>query len=453
MRKNTFKMMGKLTIVTVALFVLLGNVGFSSLHADEVGTQINQDYEGENVKSTLAIQLDEETNLLVNIDNESVVQTQHGNKLYDLSSVTINRHRRKIKVEYYVGNYLTNQLVGTDEGYADYKDYVGRYLMSVAELNTKFGASTPATYKLVPYELGTSFPYVPEYDGSEDAMVVKVLVAEVKKYNVAVSKYQNRQDVQNPNPIGKTKAVIDSLSEYWRVNTLTTSFNAIIGQTVNLKNVSQATDTLTKSGRVGTLSVHGLYDPADMKLVSTDSLYVSDNLPAALSIGVFYEVADYGSPVVNPGTSNSTTSGAGIGFAGNVVTWKTPVASETLDLQDVDDVQKLNAYPFNAAEDPFDNPEHVLQNLPANWALGHKLSIDYTYVYNSDIVPITPKPEEKETPNPEVDKKEIISAQEAITKKVALSTGDKNNLSLLLALLGLSSIVGIITIYRKISNK
>lgn len=456
MKKNIFSISGKLAIFMIALFMLFGNAGFSSLYADEVGTLINQDYEGENVQSTTVIQPDVETNLLVNAENDSLVQTQHGNKLYDLDSVTINRHRQKIKVEYYVGNYETSQFLGTDEGYADYDDYIGEYLMKATELNAKFSGSIPTNYRLVPYELGTYFSYVPAYNGSDEPIVIKVLVAEVKRYNVSVSKYQNRQDVQNPNPIGQTKASIDTLTQYWRVNTLSTSFNAIVGQTVNLKNVSQPADTLTQGGRVGTLSAHGLYDPTSMELVSTDSLYVNSSLPTSLSMGVFYEVADYGSPVVNPGSSSSMTSGAGIGFIGNIVTWKSPVVSENLSLQNEVDAQKLSAYPFNLADDPFNEPEHELWYPPTNWALGHKLSIDYNYVFNSDITPVTPEPEDKETPKPGVDKKEeMISAQEVVAKKSTVNTGDSNNIFPLLSLLALSSAAGIIVIYQKLklSNK
>ncbi|AMP19780.1 hypothetical protein AZF37_00070 [endosymbiont 'TC1' of Trimyema compressum] len=63
------------------------------------------------------------------------------------------------------------------------------------------------------------------------------------------------------------------------------------------------------------------------------------------------------------------------------MTWKSEKVSEILFTSNGTNFQKLSAYPFHLAADPFDNPEYPATYwTPANFALGHK--IELTYYYN-----------------------------------------------------------------------
>lgn len=347
---------------------------------------------GENLEikqEAKTFQEDVTSNLMVDSEGRDLVNLTQDKKLYELDKVEITRYRQKVRIEYYLGDYASNSFIGADEGYGDYDDSVSDYVMTIPSINEKFGQSIPTAYRLVPYSATDRSVYsdVPAYSGTDETYTVKVLIAEVKRYSVSAAKYQNRQDLPaQPNPIGKSKSAIEGLSEYWKVNTLSTSFNAVVGQEINLKNVGGFDDTYTSRGRMGELSYYGMYDSSG-NFTDLSTFVVPSGLTGTVSLAGFYAVDDLGSAVVNPGSSSSMTSGAGIGFYGNDLTWKSEKVSELLLLSDSTQAQKLAAYPFHLAEDPFDEPEYPATYwTPANFALGHRLDITYYYTQTGTLL-------------------------------------------------------------------
>lgn len=165
-----------LLLVTVSLFstpVLAANNEF----------KVTSDYAGQQVESTRNLARDVESNLLTDALGVDLVNVQHGNGLYELSSIEVARYRQKVRIEYYLGDYTQSTFIGADEGYADYYDSVSDYVMNVATINQTFSQTIPTTYKLVPYSATDRSVYtdVPAYDGTDSTYTVKVLVAEVKK--------------------------------------------------------------------------------------------------------------------------------------------------------------------------------------------------------------------------------------------------------------------------------
>lgn len=364
-----------LLLVTVSLFstpVLAANNEF----------KVTSDYAGQQVESTRNLARDVESNLLTDALGVDLVNVQHGNGLYELSSIEVARYRQKVRIEYYLGDYTQSTFIGADEGYADYYDSVSDYVMNVATINQTFSQTIPTTYKLVPYSATDRSVYtdVPAYDGTDSTYTVKVLVAEVKKYSVSAKKYQNRQDLSaQPNPVGKSRTDIEALTEYWQVNSLSTSFSAVVGQEIDFKSVGQFSDIYTSSAREGHLAYYGMYDAAGI-FTETSKFVVPADLTGTVQLAAFYAVDDLGSPAVKPGNSSSMTGGASIGFSGVVPDWKTERVSETLTLADDAAKTKLAAYPFHAAADPFDAPEYPSYWwTPANFALEHRIELTYNY--------------------------------------------------------------------------
>ena len=240
----------------------------------------------------------------------------------------------------------------------------------------------PTTYKLAPYSKTDHSVYqdIPAYTGTDETLTIKVLIAEVKKYNVSAVKYQNRQDLtEQPNPIGKAKTTIEALGEYWKVNGLSTNFSAIVGQEIDFKDVGQFTDTYVAGSRVGDLKYFGMYD-ASGNFVETSKFVVPAGLTGTVNLASFYAVDDLDTPAVKPSYSSSMTSGAGVGFIGDELTWKSEKVTELLSVSDSANYQKPGAYPFQLAEDPFDNPEYQSDYwTPENFALGHKIELTYYY--------------------------------------------------------------------------
>ncbi|TLG77228.1 InlB B-repeat-containing protein [Culicoidibacter larvae] len=359
-------------------------VSFFSLPVQAANDEFKviSDYAGQEVESTRGLDRDVETNLLTDALGVDLVDVQQGTGLYQLTSIEVARYRQKVRIEYYLGDYTQSTFIGADEGYADYYDSVSDYVMNVATVNQTFGQTIPTTYKLVPYSATDRSVYsdVPAYDGTDSTYTVKVLVAEVKRYNVSAKKYQNRQDLPaQPNPVGKSRTDIEALTEYWQVNSLSTNFNAVVGQEIDFKSVGQFSDTYTSSARVGQLAYYGMYDAAG-NFTETSKFVVPADLSGTVLLAGFYAVDDLGSPAVKPGNSSSMTGGASIGFTGSVPTWKNARISETLDLTDAAAKAKLSAYPFHAAEDPFDAPEYPSYWwTPANFALEHRIELTYNY--------------------------------------------------------------------------
>ncbi|MDF9825064.1 hypothetical protein M2475_001485 [Breznakia sp. PF5-3] len=437
-------------IVTVSIIGICSTVLGGNVHADEKGVQIQYDYDGTTVSSNRTIKEDETTNLLNDEQGNNLQQKEYNDKQYDLKEISISRYRQKVRIEYYVGNYNASTFIGADEGYADYEDYIGDYIKKIGDINAMFNQNLPMNYMVVPYNQNESFSYISEYEQTEDPYVVKVLVAEVKKYNVSAIVYQNRQDKMNPDPIGMTKAEIDSMNDFWKVYTLNTSFTAVVGQSINLKYVGQFYDTTTYSNRKGTLKHMGFYDNTNT-YGDSSIITITDATSTSLDIAGFYEVEDYGNPAVKPSSSSAVTSGSSIGFSGNTVTWKTPVVTETLKIEDDVHMHKLSAYPFHLDDDPFDHPEYILYYLSDNWILAHKLTITYHYESDEELVitPVDSKPKDS-TKLPVNDTKEDskrISMQ-------SVKTSDASDINHQFLLLGFAMMIIISVVsYQKYTRK
>ena len=262
------------------------------------------------------------SSLLVDKEGKDLQNIQKGKGLYELDQVGIIRYCHKVRIEYYAGDYLNSSLIGAEEGYADYGDYISDYMLKIPAINEKFGVSIPTNYKLAPYSKTdrTVYQAIPAYTGSDETLTVKVLVAEVKKYSVSAIKYQNRQDLsEQPNPVGKSKTNIEVLTEYWKVNGLSTSFSAIVGQEIDFKNVGDFTDSYAAGSRVGNLKYYGMYDASE-NFVETSKYVVPAGLTGTVNLAGFYAVDDLGTPANKPSYSSSMTSGAGVGFAGDELT-------------------------------------------------------------------------------------------------------------------------------------
>lgn len=374
--------LNKLNKITVLAFIIL-TVFFTSNSINaisEVQVSVTNNYEKDTVQANRIIKYDALSNLLLDNEGNDIEKVKYKGLNYDLSKVDITRYRQKVRIEYYLGDYTQSSLIGTDSGYADYDDSVRSYVKSIAKVNEDFNQTIPTTYKMVNYseQDRTAYAYIPSYSEVKDEFVVKVLIAQVKTYTVSAYEYRNKQDKQNPNPIGKTRSEIDTLTDYWRFSSLSTNFSGVVGQTIDLKDVSQYSDSLTIAGKSGKLVHMGTYN-SNSEFFETNSLVITDSLTGPVILAGFYEVEDYGSEVKNPGSSSSMTSGGSIGFVGPSNEWKSPTVTESLSINKLENYNKLKQYPFNLDDDPFDNPEHILDWLDNNWILNHKLNITYSY--------------------------------------------------------------------------
>ncbi|MEG0283772.1 MAG: InlB B-repeat-containing protein [Erysipelotrichales bacterium] len=355
----------------------------NSTNSWEVST--NNHYDKNIVSQKNKIEKDVTTNLLMDKDNNNLEIIKQGDKEFKLEKIDLTRYRQKLEIEYYLGDYTSNTLIGKDSGYTDYDDSISSYIKSIVKVNEDFNQNIPSTYKFVnhPDSQVHAQSYIPTYT-SDEPIKVKVLIAEVKKYKVTAYKYQNRQGIVNPSPIGKTRNELSTSDNFWIVNSLFTSFQAIDGQKVSLKNVGQFSENYEKSGRKGVLQTYGLHNANDDALSAQEFITVDASTPASIYVSGSYEVDDYDQPQKNPGTSSSTTSGGSIGFIGRANEWKNELVKESLQLDTVADYDKLKAYPFNLDGDPFNNPEHTITYVPDNWFLNHKVVLDYYY---KDITP------------------------------------------------------------------
>ncbi|AMP19779.1 hypothetical protein AZF37_00065 [endosymbiont 'TC1' of Trimyema compressum] len=116
-----------------------------------VSTVIANEEKLEIVKNGDYFPKDQASSLLVDKDGNDLQNIQKGKGLYELEQVGITRYRHKVSIEYYSGDYLNSSLIGIDEGYADYGDYVSDYMLKIPAINAKFGVSIPTNYKLAPY--------------------------------------------------------------------------------------------------------------------------------------------------------------------------------------------------------------------------------------------------------------------------------------------------------------
>ena len=117
------------------------------------------------------------------------------------------------------------------------------------------------------------------------------------------------------------------------------------------------------------------------------SIRISDTTALSTQVSAFYEVDDYSNPEKKPGYSNSMSSTAGIEFTGNSTLWKSEKVSETLRIDNATELAKLEAYPFHAIGDVFDNPEYPTnQWAPKNWMLAHKIEVTYHYTKGAQLV-------------------------------------------------------------------
>ena len=399
-----------LSIIFVFTFSIIGSKEAISSNSTQT---IHYNYNGETNTNTISLQQDATSNLLVDNDQKDLLSFEDNIGKYDLESVTITRHRQKIKIEYYLGNYNTNELIGSDEGYADYDDYTNDYILDIPALNTKFNKNIPTTYSLVAYD-DSYESYIPEYTGSDEPLVMKILVAEAKEYSIKAVKYQNRQGKIQPNPLGQTRNELTASNNYWEVMNLSTSVSAIEGETINLKHLGSFDDTYTAGTRTGNLNSYGYFNPTTDKYIQVDSFKLTSDFSSTIYLGGFYEVDDYNEAENNPGSSNSSSGNASIGFYGNnSVEWKNEKVSETLNLNNDTHKQKLSAYPFHLDNDAFDTPEYELYYVPDNWMLAHKLTIDYNYSTTLKDVPDTLKPDTPKPLNPTPEQQEPKPAPES----------------------------------------
>ena len=295
------------------------------------------------------------SNLLVDKDGNDLQSIQQGKGLYSLDQVGITRYRQKVRIEYYTGDYINSNFIGADEGYGDYCDSVSDYMLKVPAINEKFWVTIPTNYKLAPYSTTDRSVYqdIPAYTGTDEIVTIKVLIAEVKKYSVSAVKYQNRQDLaEQPNPIGKGKTTIEALGEYWKIDGLSTNFSAIVGQAIDFKDVGQFMDSYAAGSRVGSLKYYGMYD-ASGNFVVASKFVVTAGLTGTVNLAGFYAVDDLGTPTIKPSYSSSMTSGASVGFYGEELTWESEKATELLFVTNSENYQKLSAYPFQLAGDPY----------------------------------------------------------------------------------------------------
>ncbi|QIK70598.1 InlB B-repeat-containing protein [Erysipelothrix sp. HDW6C] len=373
--------------VALTLIIGIGSLRINADETDAVNVESSANIEDSPMGSTQSIALDANTNLLINHLGEDVTTFTRGRDLYELDSVTITRHRPKVNIEYYYGDYNTYDLVATESGYVDYDEYFSDYYKSVAQLNTEHGLALP-TSNIVMVRIDGLKSLVPAYDGVNNEYTVKLLIGEKITRSITISTYMNRQDRENPSPVGKTETEIKSKEDFFAYNNLSTGISAMKNTPILIQSRHNVGNTRTERGRTGELSHLGIFG-ADSVFYETDSYVVTQDLPARTYIGAFYHVDDFGSPVQDVNPSSSVTSGASVGFVSgnNNPEWKNPTVSETLYLNDEASHDKLGAYPFEMDGDPFDNPEFVPYWPPANWMTGHKLDIHYEYGVSQLPVP------------------------------------------------------------------
>ncbi|MEG0328498.1 MAG: InlB B-repeat-containing protein [Erysipelothrix sp.] len=366
----------KKTLLALLLSVSLLTPSVLSVSADESQKYLDAKLLGEDLNKTQQVSLnfDKPTNILVDAEGNNLEYLSTESSRYQLDSVDITRSRQKVEIEYYLGDYNSSALIGVDSGYADYEDYLSDFYLSISEINEKFGTSIPTSYRMV--ITSDYLGRIPEITNPEQPIKVKILVAEVLSFTLSAHKYQNKQDVLNPSAIGKTRTEIESWNEYWRVYRLSTQFKGIRGQEIDLKSAAQFGDKYKAGNREGELVEYGYYDPSGI-FVEANTLTISDTLPKSITAAGFYNVDDYGSPVVKPSEASAVTSGAGVGFTGGTEGWKPKESSENYPIATQRD--KLEAYQFNLNGDPFTNPEFDLWYPSANWMLGHPLQIQYNY--------------------------------------------------------------------------
>lgn len=442
MRNKKINKVFLMGLLSLAFFVSAIQIGAT---ITENQSKITYNLEGDLVTNQSLFKKDGTTNLLLDQEGTSLLEKIKGDYRYHLTDVTITRHRRPVKIEYYVGDYNQSEYLGFDQGYVDFGDSINQYILKTTEINEKFGATVPNSYKLVPLIQGTSFGNLLEYDGTDNTLVIKVLAAEVVKHSITVSTYFNREDIQNPTPVGKSKAMINGKTEYWNIHNLTTSVNAINGQRVNIKSAGLIKDSYTTSGalgRTGQLAYSGYFGGGSGEFIAADTMTIDNTNTATKNFAAFYEVDDFGKTPSQPGTGSGITSGVGITFAGGNSKWKAPSVSETLSIDDFGDISILEAYPFHENADVFKSPEYSLLYLPANWMLAHELTITYNYAKGEKIPTIDPTPEgEKEKPTitspvEAAEKEETTKKQSPTVLTSDITTYEQPMALLVLALIG-----------------
>ena len=176
--------MKRIKYAILALFsVCLMIPQIMNINAETVTKELSATLTSEELNDTRTVSLnyDETTNLLIDKQGNSLETVESGSKHFALESVDITRYRQKVEIEYYLGDYNSSVLLGTDSGYADYDDFVSDYYLSIDGINQKFNATVPSTYKLV--LLNSPVRLVPTITNPEEPIVVKILVAEVLKFS------------------------------------------------------------------------------------------------------------------------------------------------------------------------------------------------------------------------------------------------------------------------------
>lgn len=390
-KKGQTSVSKRLGALFLSVFLLLANAYPSFAQTSENPAEVTYHLDGTKITDKRTFSLDTTADLTVDSKGKSLLKQKHTDGYeYDLDSVTVTRHRRPVKIQYYLGDFIDNQLLVTDEGYLDYGDRIGDYILYKNQLEQKFNLTLPACsdgYAVLSLDPSGSsiFNKTPEaYNSSspDEPIVVKALVAPIQRLSANERYYQNRQGAINPDPTGSVPADNNSNSiagKYWRVASGDHSYVYIRGETVNIKKFFSVEDTFNRNGRIGTLKYMGYYDSANgNKFNNSDTITLTDEVVNNLSLGFFYDVPTYlGEPESDPGSGFRMGGSTSIPIVGPQLPWKSETTSETIP---VSDLAKLQAYPFNLNGDAFDTPDHTLDPaLGNNFMLAHQISLSYNY--------------------------------------------------------------------------